>query len=99
MPKLCSPTRSTFLTGRNHHLNGYASISEAATGGDPDHDRPGRPHRRGAVRRLRRRRRRQLAYTPKFEWSGGQIHKVVFDVADDAYVDVERHLAAAMARD
>jgi arylsulfatase A-like enzyme len=29
---LCSPTRSTFLTGRNHHLNGYASISEAATG-------------------------------------------------------------------
>ncbi|GGR16680.1 arylsulfatase [Agromyces mediolanus] len=29
---LCSPTRSTFLTGRNHHLNGFASISEAATG-------------------------------------------------------------------
>ena len=25
--------------------------------------------------------------------------KVVFDIADDAYVDVERHLAAAMARD
>jgi hypothetical protein len=24
---------------------------------------------------------------------------VVFDVADDAYVDVERHLAAALARD
>jgi arylsulfatase len=38
------------------------------------------------------------AYTPKFEWSGGQILKVVF-VADDAYVDIERHLAAAMARD
>ena len=29
---LCSPTRSTFLTGRNHHANGYAGISEAATG-------------------------------------------------------------------
>ncbi|OMC35136.1 arylsulfatase [Mycobacterium sp. GA-1841] len=29
---LCSPTRSTFLTGRNHHLNGFASISEAASG-------------------------------------------------------------------
>jgi arylsulfatase len=28
----CSPTRSCFLTGRNHHLNGFASISEAATG-------------------------------------------------------------------
>ncbi len=29
---LCSPTRSTFLTGRNHHLNGYASISESSSG-------------------------------------------------------------------
>ncbi|WP_213817087.1 arylsulfatase [Glaciihabitans sp. dw_435] len=29
---LCSPTRSTFLTGRNHHQNGYATISESATG-------------------------------------------------------------------
>ena len=29
---LCSPTRSTFLTGRNHHLNGFASISETSTG-------------------------------------------------------------------
>ena len=27
---LCSPTRSTFLTGRNHHSNGFASISESA---------------------------------------------------------------------
>ena len=39
------------------------------------------------------------AYTPQFAWSGGRIHKVVFDVADDAYIDVERHLAAAIARD
>jgi hypothetical protein len=38
-------------------------------------------------------------YKPKFEWSGGEIVKVVFDVADDAYVDVEQHMAAAMARD
>lgn len=29
---LCSPTRSTFLTGRNHHQNGFASISETASG-------------------------------------------------------------------
>ena len=29
---LCSPTRSTLLTGRNHHLNGAASIAEAANG-------------------------------------------------------------------
>ena len=29
---LCSPTRSTILTGRNHHLNGMASITEAASG-------------------------------------------------------------------
>src|SRR5262249_33606639 len=38
-------------------------------------------------------------YKPKFEFTGGTIQKVVFDVADDAYVDVEAHLAAAMARD
>jgi arylsulfatase len=38
-------------------------------------------------------------YTPKFAWSGGRIVNVVFDVADDAYVDVERHLEAALKRD
>ena len=56
--------------------------------------------RRGPVHRLRRRRRRERASTSrKFEFTGGTIAKVVFDVADDAYVDVERHMAAAMARD
>ncbi|PJJ65032.1 arylsulfatase [Compostimonas suwonensis] len=29
---LCSPTRSSFLTGRTHHQNGFASISEGAMG-------------------------------------------------------------------
>ena len=29
---LCSPTRSTLLTGRNHHLNGCACITEGANG-------------------------------------------------------------------
>lgn len=29
---LCSPTRSTFLTGRNHHLNAMSSITETAQG-------------------------------------------------------------------
>ena len=29
---LCSPTRSTLLTGRNHHVNGMAAITEAADG-------------------------------------------------------------------
>jgi arylsulfatase A-like enzyme len=29
---LCSPTRSTLLTGRNHHLNAMAAITEAADG-------------------------------------------------------------------
>ncbi len=38
-------------------------------------------------------------YKPNFEFAGGTIAKVVFDIADDAYVDVERHMAAAMARD
>jgi arylsulfatase len=38
-------------------------------------------------------------YRPKFPFTGGRIVKVVFDVADDAYVDVEKELAAALARD
>jgi arylsulfatase A-like enzyme len=38
-------------------------------------------------------------YKPTFAFTGGAIAKVVFDVADDAYIDVERHLAAAFARD
>jgi arylsulfatase len=29
---LCSPSRSCFLTGRNHHSNGMAAITELATG-------------------------------------------------------------------
>ena len=29
---VCSPTRSTLLTGRNHHQNGFGSISESAVG-------------------------------------------------------------------
>lgn len=29
---LCSPTRTCLLTGRNHHANGMASITEGATG-------------------------------------------------------------------
>jgi arylsulfatase A-like enzyme len=29
---LCSPTRSTLLTGRNHNLNGFGSIAEGANG-------------------------------------------------------------------
>ena len=38
-------------------------------------------------------------YPSGFPFANGEIVKVVFDIADDAYVDVEAHLAAAMARD
>ena len=38
-------------------------------------------------------------YSGKFDYTGGKIHKVVFDVADDAYVDVEMHFEAAYSRD
>ena len=34
-----------------------------------------------------------------FDFRGGHIAQVVFDIADDAYLDLEAHLAAAMARD
>ena len=36
---LCSPTRSTLLTGRNHHLTGNAAITEAAAGFPGQHAR------------------------------------------------------------
>ncbi len=36
---LCSPTRSMLLTGRNHHLNGCASITEGANGFPGQHAR------------------------------------------------------------
>jgi hypothetical protein len=35
----------------------------------------------------------------RFDFTGGEISKVVFDIGDDVYVDVESHLAAAYARD
>jgi arylsulfatase len=38
-------------------------------------------------------------YKPKFPFTGGRIVKVVFDLVDDQYVDVEARFAAAMARD
>jgi hypothetical protein len=38
-------------------------------------------------------------YGSKSQLTGGTIKKVVFDVADDAYVDVERHMQAALMRD
>ena len=36
---LCSPTRSTCLTGRNHHLNGMSCITEGAEGYPGQHAR------------------------------------------------------------
>jgi arylsulfatase len=38
-------------------------------------------------------------YKPKFPFSGGRIVKVTFEAGKDAHVDVERKMAAAMARD
>ena len=57
------------------------------------------PVRRGPVHRLRRRRRGQQRVQAAVRVHRRAIVKVVFDVADDAYVDVEREMAAAMARD
>lgn len=38
-------------------------------------------------------------YTPRFEFSGGRIIQVVYDVADDVFLDQERQMAAILARD
>ena len=38
-------------------------------------------------------------YRPRFAFCGGRIIKVVYDIADDVYINAEQELAAAMARD
>lgn len=38
-------------------------------------------------------------YKPRFDVTDGTIHKVVFDIASDKYIDVEKLLGAAMARE
>jgi hypothetical protein len=38
-------------------------------------------------------------YKPKFPFSGGRVIKVVYDLANDKYTDIETAFAAAMARD
>jgi hypothetical protein len=38
-------------------------------------------------------------YKPKFPFSDGRFVKVVFDLVDYQYVDIERKFAAAMAGD
>ena len=38
-------------------------------------------------------------YDSRCPFTGGQVIKVIYDIADDVYVDMERELAAAMARD
>lgn len=38
-------------------------------------------------------------YKSRFPFTGGAIVKVIYDVAEDVYIDIERKFAAAMARD
>jgi hypothetical protein len=38
-------------------------------------------------------------YRGAFAFTGGTVVKVIYDVAGDAYLDAERHLAAVLARD
>ncbi len=38
-------------------------------------------------------------YKGRFAFAGGRIVKVIYDVAEDHYVDIEKRFAAAMARD
>ncbi len=38
-------------------------------------------------------------YKARFPFAGGRIVKVIYDVAEDVYIDLERKLAAMMARD
>jgi arylsulfatase A-like enzyme len=38
-------------------------------------------------------------YRPQFPFSGGRVIKVVYDIADDLYLDIEQRMAATIARD
>ena len=38
-------------------------------------------------------------YEPGFAFAGGQLNKVLYDIGKDMYVDAERKVAAALARD
>ena len=38
-------------------------------------------------------------YPAGFAFTGGQVLKVIYDVGDDAYLDMERRLGAILARD
>lgn len=38
-------------------------------------------------------------YTSGFAFTGGRIHKVVYDIGDDSYTNLERRLGAILARD
>ncbi|GAA5209918.1 arylsulfatase [Microbacterium kyungheense] len=40
-----------------------------------------------------------IAYPNRFAFTGGEIHEVVYDVADDHYIDIEREFAAKLASD
>ena len=91
---------SASTTSRTAPLKLYVDEQVVAEGRDP-HDRVAlQPVRRGARASATTAATRSAASTrPKFPFTGGRIVKVVFDVADDAYVDVERQMAAALARD
>jgi hypothetical protein len=39
------------------------------------------------------------AHPPKFPFTGGRIIKFVYGVGNDAYVDLEVEMAAALSRD
>ena len=76
---LCSPTRSTFLTGRNHHQNGFATISESSTGfpGYNSHIPPENAHdgERPARRRLEHVLGRQEPQRPDRRVDDGRVEE------------------------
>lgn len=91
-----TPRRSRRILGHRH------AVHRRQGGGairNPHAARPFQPLRRGSAHRLDVGDPVSSDYHGKFEFSGGEIAKVVFDIADDAYVDVEKHYEAALSRD
>ena len=61
---VCSPTRSCFLTGRNHHQNGFGTIAESAAGFPVYATAPTTAHPAKAVRMDRSTRTASSTATP-----------------------------------
>jgi len=112
---LCSPTRSSLLTGRNHTTNGMACIAEATTGtlslfindekvGEGRiMTQPGNFSLVGEGLNVGKDPGEPVTAdypgTSPFAFTGGRIVKAIVDVSGEPFIDLEKEAVAMMARE